>query len=246
MRNLFKSLFILFVTCLSIVSFSYASKIYVDVPHLTGLTYNCPFDAYITIDSQSKDIMWASLRFELSSWLSLIWVSFADTFNMSFPPVISWSNILAYGYKFPWVVSWILPFLTIRLSQSNVGTTSSKLNLLWKWTGVTDDFVDVYYFWWADSLTQIDNKDFVFTTWPCLSPGALPSDLLAPSFNPAQHMAAIQQMIDDYQHPKLFTLLSFLQTYIYIVIGFVVLLITWVLWYLTWRKKRKHTLAASL
>lgn len=190
----------MFIVFLYISFDANASIIYIE-PITQPLFYNCPFDIKVMVDTQWEDVIWASLQFHLTTWLTLKWLNFGEQFTFNFPPQSFWDNILVYGFKFPGTLSWIYEFATMRLYQEQLEWTGlSKLNFVYKWAKNGSDYMDVYYFWWADSLTEIENDQiFTFTYWDCPSNQTwLIWDLLSPTFDPTQHMAALQGMIDTH------------------------------------------------
>ncbi len=230
----------LIATIVYILNITSASKMYVEVP--SDLVYNCSFDIKVMIDTQWEDIMWAAMNFDLSDWLQLEWLSFGEMFNMTYPINEYWNNIKAYAFYFPWVISWVYEFATIRLQQDNNWINESNLNFLFKWSEDTTDNMDVYPFGWWDLLTEVDDVSFVFREWLCkFDIPDLINDVTSTEFDSAAHMSSLENMISGFKKDQQVSLWSIDQLmkykyYAFVLVLFIVLLIVFVIV----RKKKKE------
>lgn len=216
----------------------FAAKIIVQAPE-QDLHYGCPFDVDVMIDTQWEENIWAAILAELPHGLTLEWFTFADTFTLSFPIKYEDGILRAYAFKFPGVFTGIVKFATLRLAQhENIDTNA--LSFKFNEVGDTTDRVDVYYMWWMDALTEIENADFIFSPGNCAGVVVLTGDQLQADFDQQGHLMWIYDIIDEYvTQSQDYTLMDWVNMYRYYVgVWLLVLIIIIVIFVLLHRRKK--------
>lgn len=227
----------LLLTWLFACSQAYASSFIVKNDN-ANLYYGCPFDVDIYIDAQWEDIMGASIDISLLSWLSLEAYAFSEMFNLQYPYMrdTGSNTYKIFTYKFPWVFSWVQKFVTLRLSQ-NENVLSNRIFFIADESNYSsnDSWTSIFYLWWKNSLTSIQNSDFVFLAGDCPSLVELSGDIMKMSQSDLLHKASaiIDQFADDQDQP-------FREKYsLYIMISWLILLLIIIVFLCVYFGKKK-------